>query len=159
MKPTLLLSITLLLFTGGCLLGPVESAPEPDDCASPRALDGVESVEIGHTESGEFVPWQEGQAVELTYGSQGGTMLGVVVSVRGRDLPACMSHDMTLTSSEIDPLAHTGHPVQTYESAGETRITKPIWMIFAGPDPQPGEPLDLTLQVGDLEIQRTLQVL
>ena len=158
MKPTLFLSITLLLFTGGCIWGGGESVPEPDDCTSPRALDGVESVEIGHMEGDDFVPWPNGQAVELTYGPQGGAMLDVVLSVRGRDLPSCMAHSMTLASPEIDPLAHTGHSVRTYQGAGETRITSPIWMIFAGPDPLPGDVLDLTLELGPVQIQRTLRV-
>jgi hypothetical protein len=159
MKPTLLLPIALLLFTSGCLfLGPEEFVPEPDDCSSPRALDGIDTIEIGHTESNEFVPWQDGQLVELTYGPQGGAMLGVVLSVNGRNLPACMEHSMTLTSPMVDPLAVTSHPVQTYDGAGDTRVTRPIWMIFAGPEPLPGDPLDLVLQVGELEVHRSLVV-
>ena len=88
MKPTMFLPIALLLFTAGCpFVGSGEFVPEPDDCTSPRALAGIESVEIGHVEADAFVPWAEGQPVELTYGSQGGAMLGVILSVRGRDLP------------------------------------------------------------------------
>lgn len=159
MKPTMFLPIIPLLFAAGCLfLGPEEFTPEPDDCSSPRTLDGIESVEIGHTESGEFVPWQDGQPVEITYGPQGGPMLGVVMSVRGRDLPSCMAHTMTLASAEIDPLASTSFPVQTYDDASDTRITRTIWMIFAGPPPAPGQGLALTLQLGDLELERSLVV-
>lgn len=160
MKPSLFLPIALLLFTSGCpLMPPQESVPEPDDCSSPRALDGIESVELGHTESGAFVPWQDGRSVEVTYGPQGGAMLGVILSVHGRDLPACMAHTMTLSTPAIDPLAVTNHAVQTYDGAGDTRITRTIWLIFAGPDPQPGDPLELTLQLGALELRRTLVVL
>lgn len=159
MKPTLFLSIALLLFTGGCILFPVESAPEPDDCTSPRALDGIESIEIGHTESGQFVPWQDGAPVELTYGPQGGTMLGVVVSLRGQDLPACMAQAMTISTAEFPDISSYNGPVNTYPDVDGTRITKPIWMIFYGPEPLPGDPIDLTLTVGDVELHRTLEIL
>ena len=160
MKPTMFLPILLLLFTSGCpLLAPEPFVPEPDDCTSPRALDGIESIEVGHTESGAFVPWQDGQPVELTYGPQGGSMVGVVLSVRGRNLPACMAHSMSLASSEIDPLALTNHPVQTYGSVDDTRLTMPIWLIIMGPDPQPGDRLDLVLQVGEIEVRRSLVIL
>jgi hypothetical protein len=159
MKPTMFLPIALLLFTAGCLfVGSGESVPEPDDCTSPRALEGIESVEIGRIEADAFVPWVNGQPVELTYGSQGGAMLGVILSVRGRDLPACMAHDMTLATPDIDPLAVTSYPVQTYEGAGDTRITRMIWLILNGPEPAPGTALDLELQLGDLALQRTLVV-
>ena len=70
-----------------------------------------------------------------------------------------MSHDMTLASPDIDPLAVTSYPVQTYEGAGDTRITRKIWLILNGPEPAPGTALDLVLQVGDIEIQRSLVVL
>lgn len=159
MKPTMFLPIALLLFTAGCpYVGPGDFVPEPDDCTSPRALEGIESIEIGHTEADAFVPWVDGQPVELTYGPQGGPMLGVILSVRGRNLPACMAHDMTLATPDIDPLAVTSYPVQTYEGAGDTRITRTIWLIINGPGDAPGTPLDLVLQVGDLEIHRSLVV-
>lgn len=160
MKPTLFLSIALLLFSAGCpFMGPGGNVPEPDDCTSPRALDGIESIEIGHTESGQFVPWQDGAPVELTYGPQGGTMLSVVVSLRGQDLPACMAQTMTLSTAEFPEISSYNGPVNTYPDVDGTRITKPIWMILYGPEPLPGEAIDLTLTVGDIELHRTLEIL
>lgn len=160
MKPTLLLPIALLLFTSGCpFMGPGGSTPEPDDCTSPRALDGIESIEIGHTEDGAFVPWEDGAAVALTYGPQGGTMLGVVLSVRGRDLPQCMEQRMTLSTAEFPELSTDYSAVNTYPDVDGTRITRPIWLILYGPEPLPGESVDLTLTVGDIELHRTLEIL
>jgi hypothetical protein len=155
MKPTMFLSIVLLLSTNGCLIEPAPPPPEPDDCTSPRALDGIESIEIGHMDGDAFVPWQDGQPVELTFGPQGGAMLAVVLSVSGRDLPECMLHTMQITL-EFGPAAFTEHPVNTYEGPGGTRVTGPIWMIFDGEYPVHDDPMDLTLRIGDLALERTL---
>jgi hypothetical protein len=158
MKLIPLLPLSIVLVTSGCLLGPGDGPPPPDDCSSPRALDGIETIEVGVLQNDVFVPWQEGQDVELTYGSQGGAMLGVVLSLRGSDLPACMPHTMKLRGPSGSRLAGTEYPVRTYPVSDDTRATATIWMIFEGMDPEPGNQLELVLQVGGLEVRRALQI-
>jgi hypothetical protein len=156
MKPMSLLPLTILLVTSGCPFGPVDGPPPPDDCSSPSALDGIDSIEVGALQNGTFVPWQDGQAVELTSGSQGSDMLGVALSLSGSDLPRCMRHTMELAGQDGLALAGSDYSVRTYPGSGDTRTTAMIWMIFEGEDPMPGEQLELVLHVGSLEIRRFL---
>jgi hypothetical protein len=156
MKPMSLLPLTILLVTSGCPFGPAPGPPPPDDCSNPSVLDGIDTIEVGALQNDTFVPWLDGQAVELTFGSQGGSMLGVALSLRGSDLPRCMQHTMELTGQEGIVLAGTDYPVRTYPGSDGTRTTATIWMIFEGPDPLPGEQLELVLHVGNFEIRRAL---
>jgi hypothetical protein len=154
MRPMSLLPLTILLVTSGCPAVP--GPPPPDDCSNPSALDGIDAIEVGALQNDEFVPWQDAQAVELTYGSQGGTMLGVALSLSGSELPPCMPHTMELTGPDGRVLAVTDYPVRTYPGSDGTRTTATIWMIFQDFEPGPGEQLDLELHVGSLEIYRLL---
>jgi hypothetical protein len=156
MKPMSLLPLTILLVTSGCPFGPPPGPPPPDDCSNPSALDGIDAIEVGALQNDEFVPWQDTQAVELTYGSQGGTMLGVALSLSGSDLPRCMLHTMELTGPDGTLLAATDYAVTTYPGRDGTRTTATIWMIFQDVEPLPGARLDLELHVGGLEIRRSL---
>lgn len=157
MKPMQLLALSILLVTGGCPFGPGDRPPPPDDCSSPRAVDGIDAIEIGAMDGDTFVPWQEGEIVDLTYGSQGGTMLGVVLSLRGSNLPACMSHEMELRALDGLQVARTEYPVRTYAVPDGTRATSTVWMIFDAYTEQ-GDRLELTLHVGDLEVRRSVLI-
>jgi hypothetical protein len=161
MKPMSLLALSILLVTGGCPFGPVDPPPPPDDCGSPGALDGVESIEVGTLEpgTGAFVAWQDGANVELTHGSQGGAMLGVVLALRGSGLPACVRHTMELRGRfGGETMARTDYPVRTYLARGGIRITNPVWLIFSGQEPGQNDQLALTLQVDDFEVSRSLVI-
>lgn len=162
MKPMSLLALSILLVTGGCILGPGDELPEPDDCSSPNGLAGIEAIEVGTMEEinyvSRFVPWQGIDVVELSHGSQGGTMLGVVLSLRGGSLPACMRHSMELTWNG-NRLASTEYPVRTYPVQGGTRKTGTIFLIFEdGMYPEQGDELELVLQAGSFEIRRSLLI-
>ena len=162
MKSISLLGLSILLLTSGCPFGPGFQPPPPDDCSSPRALDGITSIEVGALQPGDgasvFVPWQDGEIVERTSGAQGGTMLGVMLSLRGSNLPSCMRHDMELTWNG-DLLASTDYPVNTYAEADGTRATSPIWLVFDDSMyPEQGDELELVLHVGGFEIRRTLVI-
>lgn len=159
MKPMSLLALPLLLLTG-CPFGPVPGPPPPDDCSSPGALDGIEEIEVGTIDprTDDFVPWPDDTNVETTLGGQGGSMLGVVLSLRGSDLPACVQHTMELHgSSGIEPMARTDYPVRTYSGRDDTRVTTTVWLIFSGETPFQ-EQVWLTLRIGDLELTRSLLV-
>ena len=157
MKTMSLLPLTILLFTAGCL-GPGDGPPPPDDCSNPSALDGIDTIEVGAMQDGAFVPWQDGEVVDLTYGSQGGAMIGVALSLRGSDLPRCMPHTIDLIGQDGRLAASSDYPVRTYSGSDGTRNTATIWMVFPGQDPLPGEQLELELHVGSFEIRRSLLI-
>lgn len=162
MKPTSLVALSILLVTG-CITDPGGSSPPPpDDCSAPRALDGIESIEVGVMQegSGSFVPWEDEAMVELTFGLQGGTMLGVVLSLRGSNLPACMQHSMELRGGYGGGvLANTNYSVKTYAEGDGTRVTSTVWLIFDDSSyARQGDQLELTLHVGQLEVRRSLMV-
>ena len=164
MKPISLVALSILLVTG-CIIdrgGSLPPPPPPDDCSAPRALDGIESIEVGvvQEDSGSFVPWQDEAKVELTRGLQGGTMLGVVLSLRGSNLPACMQHSMELRGrSGGGVLANTDYSVKTYAENDGTRITSTVWLIIDDSSyTRQGDQLELTLHVGQLEVRRSLMV-
>ncbi|ACY18982.1 hypothetical protein [Haliangium ochraceum] len=163
----LLLGVTIAC--SGCILLPIEGGdpgPAPDDCTSPRALDGLSEVEVGELiyESSEpyFLAWNSGDEVTYTRGLQGADMLGVMVRLRGEALPACADHDMELRSNS-GLLASSQHPVTTYESPGnpadELRETRTIWMIFDDQGPASGTEATLTLRIGNTTLTRELVLL
>ena len=158
MKPMSLLPLSILLVTSGCPFGPVDGPPPPDDCSATSALEGIDNIEPGVLQDGTFVAWEDGEVVGLTYGSQGGAMLGVALSLRGSDLPACMPHTMELRGQDGGFLAGTEYPVRTYPVSDDTRATAMIWMILEGEYPLSGDQLELVLQAGGFEIRRALQV-
>lgn len=161
MKPMSLVALSLVLVTGGCFLNLDDPPPPPpDDCSAPGALGGITSIELGAMEeSGSmtvFAPWQEGERVTPVVGSQGGSMLGVVLSMRGSNVPACVEHRMRLRlESSGELVAGTSYPVRTYAVTDDIRATTTVWLIFEQYVPS-GEALSLTLQVGDLELSRGL---
>jgi hypothetical protein len=161
MKPTLLVSLAMVLVTGGCILDPGSSGPPPpDDCSSPRALEGIESVELGLMDDtqGVFVPFEDYDSVPKIYGPQGGAMIGAAVLVRGTDLPGCMQHSLEAVLPGIGVVAASNYPVATYPSVEGTRITRPIWLVFDFEEPQPGEAIELVLRLGGFEVRRTVVV-
>jgi hypothetical protein len=161
MKPMSLLALSMLPFLGGCPFGPGSQPPPPDDCSSPGALDGIEAIEVGTIDpsTDAFVPWQDDANVYLTHGAQGGTMIGVVLSLRGSELPACMRHTMELRGRFNDTvMARTDYPVRTYPARDGTRVTTTVWLIFSDYYPDQGDQVSLALQVGDLEVSRALLI-
>jgi hypothetical protein len=167
MKLPLMLLLPLALLAGGCplfLLDDPESF-EPDDCSSPRALDGVDAIELGALARVDgrdvFVPWADDELVDITVGIQGGSMLGVALRLRGSNVPACVDHRMVLRYAEAQErqLASTWYPVRTYSQPDGTRITGTMWMIFNGAVPRPGEVVELHVQMGSFAEQRRLQII
>lgn len=163
MKPMSLLGLCLLLVPG-CFLVPEEpDTPPPDDCGSPGSLDGIDAIELGSIDPNDaaagFVPWQENQNVDLTYGLQGGAMVGVVLELHGSDVPGCVRHSMELRGRYGGGvLASTEYPVKTYPESDGTRRTKIIWLIFEDAYPEQGDQLTLALQVGDIEVSQSIVI-
>lgn len=162
MKISLALLLPFALLSGGCPFfvenpGP----PPPDDCSSPGSLDGVQTMQIGTLEraGGQevFVPWDDDAVVDITLGAQGGDMLGVALRFLGSDVPGCVEQRMVVRRGQ-ETLASTRYPVRTYEQPDGARATRTIWMIFDGERPWQGDEIELTLQLGSIEMQRRLLV-
>jgi hypothetical protein len=127
--------------------------PDPDDCAAPGAVTAGAVLELGDVE-GDFVPWVDGDAVPLTWGPQGGSMVGLRLRFAGDGVPACVEQHTIATVAPTSD-GHGQFPVRTYEDGPGARLTKTVWVPF-DEDPEPGEEVVVTTTAGTLSVTRTL---
>lgn len=129
--------------------------PDPDDCAAPGAAPAIAALELGPA-TGDFVAWNDGDAVPLTWGPQGGSMVGLRIRLVGDGVPECVDQH---TSATVAPSSngHEEFPVRTYEDGAGARLTKVVWVPFDD-DPAAGTQVVIATEIGSLSVTRMLQL-
>jgi len=121
--------------------------PEPDSCEGGGDAGEVTAVSFGGPTEGDFVEWSEGEQVFLTIGGQGTAMLGVRLRLSGPTVPECLAHQTELWA-DGGRIAGDSIPVHTYDDARGGRTTLPMFLILDGPEPAPGDPIEVRTTIG-----------
>ena len=75
--------------------------PDADDCAAPGAVTAGAVLELGGA-TGDFVPWADGDVVPLTWGPQGGSMVGLRIRIAGARFTIRAEIADTATARDLD---------------------------------------------------------
>jgi hypothetical protein len=150
--------VSLAAVLTGCMHMPGSGPPEPDDCSSATQDGPVDLIELGGPDEDAFVPWTDGSITTVTYGPQGGAMIGVRLRARGAGAPPCLAQTTMVASAAGDSLASASHPVNTYEESGASRVTRTIWLILDDEVPGPGESIVVTTSAGRVTASKTLWI-
>jgi hypothetical protein len=146
------------LFLTGCIFGPCQQngPPPPDKCDHPT-MGSVSSLEIGPagaTEGAAFVPWKDGDVVQLTQGGQGSEMTAVRLHLTGADVPSCVDQTTRFLDGPME-IAVKSVPLTTYPD-GDGRSTTPLWIPASFPGS--GQALVVHVEAAGQVAERTLFV-
>jgi hypothetical protein len=116
----------------GATCGPGgNNPPDPDDCGDPRGDPVIATVELGPPGEGDFVPWQNGNQISITYGGQGFAMYLFRVRVTGTGLADCMLQTTHITGDPgLSDIATNVTPLQWYDDPGGGRATRTAFVIL-----------------------------
>jgi hypothetical protein len=134
--------------------GPAEPLPADipvaDECASPGS-GALGSLQIGSRQD-PFVPFADGDPVEMVYGSQGGAMIPMRLRVTGEALPSCLPMEISIDGPH-DLFGTSTAPLATYEERDGSRITGPLFVIG-----DPGEFGDYEVTAASLGTTATVRL-
>ena len=149
----LFLAVLSMLVTG-CMCGdPAYHDDYYDPPVTPAACSttGATALTLGTGDS-SFQPLNDGMSVSLTYGAQGGTMLGLRHRVSGDGLGSCASHTTVVEDDLGRTLATETVSLSLVggQSAGTT------YLIFTGPAPLAGSPVHVRSAVAGMTTEVTV---
>ena len=130
-----LAAITLAISALGCNPGGGNVLAPPIDTCSVPSPGSVDQLDVGAATPDDldgiattFTPLVDGDGVPLIRGSQGGTMIGLILRVSGASAPSCLSQQTTVTDSGGARVTAATSPLTTYAQPDGTRLTHPLWM-------------------------------
>lgn len=153
-------AIALLAFPSlGMFCGPAPAPPEPDDCSAPGE-EPIAALALGpeRLEGQGFEAWGESDTAYITYGAQGGQMLGVALELGGAGTPACVAQRSEVRQ-DGRVLVEEDVPLKTYVEQDGARATQTLWLIFDDDTAPPlGSELEVTSEAGGMTASAHLTV-